>query len=263
MDATDTPPLGISRARSAPAPRRGRLFHTIAALVLIALVLTGFHLFYFQGRAYPGRELTPPIRGLIILHGICMSAWMVVFLAQPLLILKGKRKAHAVIGTIASCFAAAIVVLGIKLGVEAARVKPPGLLVDGLDANQFMAIPVIGILIFGGCVAAAIVWRRRPSLHRALMLLGTLSAIAAALNRIGVLSRLYDGTVWDHIWGPYFTTVVVAFLLLGLKRILSGSWDRIYGIGCLGLAAALAANYQFATTGAWNSVARALLRWLA
>ncbi len=263
MDTSATPPIEFSSGRQSPPAPAGRLFHAIAALVLILAVLVGFHFFYFQGRAYPGRELTPPIRGMIILHGIAMSVWMLVFLAQPLLILTGNRKAHAVVGTLATLVAAGIVVLGVKLGVEAARVKPPGLIVGGLDARQFMAIPVVSILFFGGAVGAAVVWRRRPPLHRALMLLGTLAAISAAMARIHELNRLYEGTVWHRIWGPFFMTVVLAFLLLGLKRILSGSWDRIYAIGCLWLAAGLAANYQLATTPAWDSVARALLRWLA
>jgi hypothetical protein len=255
--------MEITQARSAPSPRPGRLFHTFAAVLLIALVVTGFHRFYFEGRAYPGRELTPPIRNLIILHGVAMTAWMLVFLAQPLLILSGKRQVHARVGSIAAVLAAAIVVLGLKLGVESARFKPPGMVAHGLYPRQFMAIPVLSVLIFAGFVGAGVLYRRRPAVHRIMMLLGTLAAISAAVARIDTLSRLYAGTVWDRIWGPLFMTVVVAVFLLVFKWLLTRSLDRIYALGCVGLALALAAIIHVATTPTWDSVASALLRWTA
>lgn len=247
--------------RSASAPKPERFFHTIAALVLIALMLIGFQRFFFAGRAYPDRELTPPIRWLIILHGTAMAGWMLVFLVQAILILSGKRLVHVRIGTIAAASAAAIVVLGIMLGVEAARFKPPGLLVAGLDAKQFLAIPVGNGLLFGGFVAAGVWYRRRPTTHRAMMLLATVAAIAAAMARIDALSNVYAGTVWDRIWGPFFMTVVLAVVLLGVKCLLRRALDRPYAIGCVILACGFAATVQLATTPAWNSIASALLRW--
>jgi hypothetical protein len=263
MTANDSPsPRERSLPRSAPTPTPARFFHSIAAVALIALMVTGFQRFFFAGRAYPDRELTPPIRTLIILHGTAMSIWMLVFLAQSTLILSGKKRLHMRIGKIAAFLAAAIVVLGLKLGVEAARVKPPGMLVDGLDPKQFMAIPVVNVLLFAGFVTAGILYRRRPAVHRAMMLLGTVAAVAAAMARIDVLSNLYAGTVWERIWGPYFMTVLLVVLLFGFKCVLTRSFDRAYTIGGVVLALGFAANAQLATSSVWGSVARALLRWV-
>jgi hypothetical protein len=244
-------------------PKAGRFFHVTAAVVLIALVVAGFHRFYFEGRAYPGRELTPPIRTLVIVHGTAMSLWLLVFLAQSILILSGKRQTHMRVGKIAAVLAAVIVVLGLKVGIEAARVKPPGQLTAGLDPKQFMAIPVISVLVFGGFVAAGVLYRRRPAVHRSMMLLATVAAITAAVARIDTLSDLYAGTIWDRIWGPYFMTLVLAVIFLGFKCVLRRSLDRPFAIGCVILALVFAANVQLATTPAWNSIASALLRWTA
>ncbi len=263
MTASDHPhPMERSQRRAAPSPRPARYFHSVAAVALIALMVTGFQRFFFAGRAYPDRELTPAIRTLIILHGTAMSIWMLVFLAQSTLILSGKKRLHMRIGTIAAFLAAAIVVLGLKLGVEAARVKPPGTLVAGLDPKQFMAIPVINVLLFAGFVTAGVLYRRRPAVHRAMMLLGTVAALAAAMARIDALSDLYAGTVWERIWGPYFMTVLLVVLLFGFKCLFTRSFDRAYAIGGVVLALGFAANVQLATTSAWDSVAGALLRWV-
>jgi len=51
-----------------------------------------------------------------------------------------------------------------------------------------MAIPLISILIFGVFVAIGVWYRRRPEIHRPMMLLATLSIVAAATDRITGLS---------------------------------------------------------------------------
>jgi hypothetical protein len=220
----------------------------------------GFQRFYLHGRAYPDRPLTPPIAHLVILHGAAMTGWMVVFLAQPLLILAGNRRLHMRVGRIAAVLAACIVLLGVKLAIEAARAKPPGMLTNGLTATQFMAIPILSMAMFGGLVGAAVWFRRRPSWHRSLMLLGTLAALSAAIARIDVLSGLYAGTFWDRVWGPFFFTAVVAVFLLILQCLLTRSLDRFFAWGCAGLAAALALAFQATTTPAWDTFAQFLLR---
>jgi hypothetical protein len=261
--ADNSSPMGKSQLRSASWPRPERYFHSVAAVVLIAVMLTGFQRFFFAGRAYPDRPLTPPIRTLIILHGSAMALWMLVFLGQSTLILSGKRRLHARIGYIAAFLAAAIVILGLKLGIEAARVKPPGMIVAGLDPKQFMAIPVINVLLFGGFVTAGVLYRRRPAVHRAMMLLGTVAALAAAIARIDALNDLYAGTVWERIWGPFFMVVLLAALLFGIKCLLTRSLDRAYAFGCVVLALVFAADVQLGTSSSWDAIASALLRWTA
>ncbi len=226
-------------------------------------MLTGFHNFYFEGRSYPGRPITPPIRSLVILHGCAMSAWMLIFLVQPLLILAKNRKLHRKVGTVGAVIAACAFLLGMKLGVESARFKPPGMIAAGMNPIQFMAVPILTMLEFGVCIAAAIIYRNKAPLHRTLMLIGTLCAIPAAVGRIDPLNNLYAGTVFERIWGVFFMTLVLALLLLGLKCVLSRKLDRNLAIGCIGLALFFAFDTQFAMTRAWDGVAHLLLRVMA
>ena len=70
-----------------------RYFYAVATVLLLVLVISGFHFFHFEGRAYPGaRELTPPIRMLLITHGVAMSAWMLLAIVQPLLVAQSRVK---------------------------------------------------------------------------------------------------------------------------------------------------------------------------
>lgn len=264
MSHTAVPPSGVfSPSRTSAATKPERYFHVLAAALLVAAMLTGFHHFYFQGRAYPGREITPPIRLLVILHGSAMAAWMLVFLIQPLLILGNNRKLHRKIGMVGAAIAGCAVLLGLKVGVESARVKPPEMIQYGLTPNQFMSIPILSILVFGGCVAAAVAYRRNPALHRALMLVGTLSAVTAAMARIDFMNGLFAHTVLQRIFGVYATTLFVATLLLVLKTAMMRKLDRALAIGWVGLALFFACAVQIATTPLWGGIATFLLRVMA
>src|SRR5688572_29737527 len=75
---------GTSARASSVAISHSRWFYSISSLLLLVLTFIGFQLFYMKGQAYPGRPLTPPIRMLVITHGVLMSLWMLLAVIQPL-----------------------------------------------------------------------------------------------------------------------------------------------------------------------------------
>jgi hypothetical protein len=228
-------------------------------VLLLGLVLAGFSKFYLHGQSYPGRPIPPPIRTLVIAHGVAMTAWMGLFVVQSLLILGRRWPVHAILGGIGAGLAAILVVLGLKLGIEAMRITPPEVRIWGLAPRQFLAVPVVSILIFGGCVAAAIACRNRPAWHKPLMLLAMLAAVPAAVSRIGPLSALYQGTAMEWALGPFFMTTVLGAALVLVKWAWERKFDRVLGLGYVALTLAFAAIVHGAKTGAWDAVAGMLL----
>lgn len=260
MNTDPSAPTSIATTQSATPAAVTRLYHTFVAASLIVLMLWGFQHFYFRGQAYPGRPLTPPIRTLVILHGTSMAAWLVLLQAQALLIMTRKRKVHVMLGKIGALLAGVIVVAGFQLGIASTKVSPPEMQIWGLSPRQFMIVPLATIAIFAGLVTAGVMYRRRPELHRTLMLLATLAAIPAAVSRIDPISALYAGTVWEAWFGPFFATAVIAVIFLIVKSVLTRSVDRYYAVGCVALIASFALVMWLAPTGAWDSVAGFLLR---
>lgn len=242
------------------SPNRARLFYSGAAAVLLVLMFLGFQRFYLHAQAYPGRELTPPIRTLIILHGVGMSAWMLLSVVQPLLIVGGNRRIHMTLGQVGALLAAAVVVLGWRLGIESARVSPPQLRIWGLPPKQFMTVPVISVIIFAGLVIAGVWNRRRPDVHRPMMLLASLSVMSAAVSRIDLLSNLYRGTVWEAVFGPFFWTLIVGLIFVVVKWLLTRSWDWWFALGNVGLVVVSALIMKLAPTTGWDQIATFLLR---
>lgn len=253
-------PIAQPRARRRVSLRYARFFYSGAAVLLLLLMFLGFHLFYLHGRAFPGRELTPPIRGLLVLHGIVMAAWMLLFLVQPLLIVSGNRRAHMRLGIFGAALAAVVVILGFHLGIESARVNPPDLRLWDLSPRQFMAVPVLSILIFGILVGIGIWKRKRPEVHRPMMLLAVLAVMPAAMDRIDAIRTLYSATVWGAIFGPFFSTLVVGLCLLALHGALTRSFNRWFAAGYAGLVVASALIMRLAPSPAWDRIAGLLLR---
>ena len=175
MNSSQTLPFGKPQTERRASPDPSRLFYSGAAVFLLILMFLGFQQFYLHGRAFPDRELTLPIRMLLILHGVGMTAWMLLFLIQPLLIVAGNRRLHMLLGRVGALLAACVFFLGFRVGIEAARVNPSDMRLWGLAPKDFMAVPIIAIVMFAGFVLAGIWNRRRPAVHRPMMLLAVLA----------------------------------------------------------------------------------------
>src|SRR5690606_20229519 len=104
-------------------PVQHRWFYSMASLSLLVIMVIGFQWFYLQGKAYPGRPLTPPIRTFVIIHGCLMTAWILLAVAQPMLIATKRRILHKKLGMFGAVLAAVIVVAGLHIGIESARVS--------------------------------------------------------------------------------------------------------------------------------------------
>lgn len=244
-------PLAAAPSRANPT----RYFYVVAGIIMLVLSVVGFHHFYLQGKSYPGRDITPPIRGLIIAHAVLMSAWLLVFILQPLLIVGRRTRVHMRVGQVSAVMAVAIVVLGLMTATYSARVTPPDVTFGPLTAKQFMAVPYTGIILFAVFVAIGVWKRNRPDIHRPMMLLATLSALAAALDRIDALRELYVSTFLYTLWGSFFTTLVLGGLLLAAKCALSRRFDRPFAIGLAAMTVVTCVMIQLAPTAVWNSFA--------
>jgi small basic protein len=172
----------------------------------------------------------------------------------------GNRRIHMMLGQIGAVLAACIVILGFRLGIDATQISPPDMIIWGLAPKQFMAVPIISIMIFAGFVIAGVWNRRRPEVHRPMMLLATLAAMPAAVSRIDSINALYHGTAWETVFGPFFGTLAIGAFFLAMKWLLTRSLDRWFAIGYAGLVVSSALIMQLASTRAWDHFASFLLR---
>jgi hypothetical protein len=170
------------------APRNTeRRFYGLAALAAALIAFAGFARTYYLGGAFDAPELP----GLVHLHGVVMTSWIVLFAVQAGLVAAGRVDLHRKLGVAGAVLAALVVVVGIATAVDGARrgVSP------GPPPLVFLAIPLGVILVYGALVAAAIANRRRPDWHKRLMLLAAISVLTPAIARIPIDALQAGGIV--------------------------------------------------------------------
>lgn len=64
-----------------------RLFYVIAASMMLIFTAIGFRPFYLHGKGIGGGEMTSQIVTLIVVHGLAMFGWVILFFLQSILIL--------------------------------------------------------------------------------------------------------------------------------------------------------------------------------
>jgi hypothetical protein len=165
------------------APRvsaRRHGFYLGMAMAILAVVMAGFGRQYFL--RLPSGTLTLPL--LVHVHAAVFTSWILLFIAQTTLVAVHRVDLHRRLGILGAVLAPSIVALGVAVSVYGARTgwKPAPAFRTPLE---FMIVPLSDIALFAGFVAAGLHYRRRPELHRRLMLLGTIGGMLwAAVTRI-------------------------------------------------------------------------------
>lgn len=262
MNRTSVPSANWQTEAAVRTDPKARLFYAAAAFILVLVVLMGFHDFYLGGgRAYPGgREIAPAIRTLVFVHGFAMAGWMLLFLAQSVLIPLGKRRLHMAMGPVALVLAACILVAGALVNVESVRHADPAMQLFAMSRKQFMLNGFTSLLLFAALLSAGLWQRRRPEIHRPMMLLATLSLMDAAIGRIDAVNALYQGTVFERIFGPSLGMLALGAALFVMKLGMTKKPDRWYLLGYGVVVFTSIVWIPLAKTSAWNRLANLLLQ---
>jgi hypothetical protein len=222
-----------------------RLF-AAAAITFPLLILAGF------GRTYYVRGFfnAPPLpSGLVHLHGLLMSAWVVLFVTQVYLISSKEIRLHQRLGYGGVALGALIIATGLPTALRAAKYgsasSPPG-----VPPLAFLAVPLFDLVMFAIFFGGAIYYRRRPSAHKSLMLLTAINFVPPAIARIPIAPLQAAGPLW--FFG--FPTIV-ALLCVGLDARRYGHVNKVFLAGSLLLIGSYVGRLMLMGTGAWMTIA--------
>lgn len=260
MDFSPDLPFDETQAKQVAAPNRERQFHAGAALLFLALMFIGFQPFYLHGKGYIGREIEPPVKSLLIVHGIGMTLWMLLFVLQTMLIASGNRRLHMMLGQFGAVLTACMVILGLWVSVAVARITPPAVYISGLAPRSFVLVPLTIIGTFATFAAIGLWNRRRSEIHRPMMLLAALATMPAPISRMYFINVLYYGTFMEKHFGEFFGALVVGAVLVVMKWVWTRSFDRWFTIGYAWLLVTVMLIMRLATTAVWESIGTFLLR---
>lgn len=152
------------------------------AMAVVATVFLGFAPTYYlrsftHTAVYPtGLPVSPSLPALVHVHALLFTAWILLFLVQTSLIAADRPHVHRRLGVAGAVLAPVMVIVGVMTAIQGARDgwNPGGPYPDSL---AFMIVGLVDVLIFAGFVTAGLHFRRRPELHKRLMLLATVGGL--------------------------------------------------------------------------------------
>jgi hypothetical protein len=223
-----------------------RRLYLAAAILFPLIVVLGF------GRTYYFKGLfgTPPLpSSLVHLHGLVMTAWVVLFVAQVRFVSSKRIHLHQRLGYLGIALGALIIATGFPTALRAARFGSASTPPD-IPPLAFLLVPLFDLLVFALLFGAAILYRRQPAAHKRLMLLTAINFLPPAIARIPITSLQALGPLWFFGLPTAFT-----LLCLGLDTRRFGRVNRVFAGGAAVLIGSYVARLALMTTGAWLSLA--------
>ncbi len=175
----------ISAPRNS-ANRTERLFFSGMAIALLITVFAGFAPTYYLRGTFGSPQLTPSL----LVHGLAFSAWMVLLVAQTALVAANRIDIHRQLGILGCALAVLMMVLGAHVAISRTAsgltLSPPG-----MSPLAFLTVSLGAIIVFPALLGSAIWFRKRPNIHKRLVLIATLELVMAAVGRLpGIFNPL-------------------------------------------------------------------------
>ena len=240
-----TPRIAPLSARTARPDRP--LFIGTSILVLV-IIFAGFaQTFYLK--SWFG---TPPLSNLLFLHGIVMSAWLMLFMVQTALVEFGRTDLHRRLGIAGVALAALVLIVGVVAALDAGRrgFSPA----PQVTPQMFLAIPLVDMVVFAIFVGLALAKRRNSGTHKRLMLLGTVSMLTPAVARLPV-----DALKQGGLPAFFAITVAIVIVIVVIDTVRHRRLHPAFGWGAALLIAAVPARIALAQSDAWVSIADRLI----
>ena len=175
---TQAIPVGLDTAARIGV---GRYFFVAMASIVVVIVFAGFApSFYLRAAFQPDAKLSV----LLHVHGAVFSTWIILFLVQAVLIVRGSRRLHRRLGWFGAATAVAMVGLVAAATVEEMRRLPPS-----PPPPIALALNTFDTVVFAILVSGAIYLRKRPEWHRRFLLSATLVLLGAPVLRLLILMR--------------------------------------------------------------------------
>lgn len=235
---------------SAIVPGARSRFYPLLAIALAAFIVIGF------ARTYYLRFLSdlPPLHLVMHAHGLVLTLWVALFVAQTQLVAAQRVDLHRKLGI--GGIVLAVLVVTVSLAAMFVGAATPRISQLGLTSAQSSIVPLLGITPFAVLVAAGVALRRRASLHKRLMLLAMISVLGAPTARlIGLVGARQYAL-------PLQMGVIAVFVLVCLAR----DWQKnrvvhpVFAVGGSVLVLLWPLRYVVARSEAWRPIGEWIAR---
>jgi hypothetical protein len=192
----------------------GKYFYFLMSLLIVAVIVYGFSFTIDKNLIHP----TVPRPWLLYVHAAVFSGWLVFFILQSILVRSRKVQWHRRLGLFGVALGMLIPLVGVSTAVVMGRFDARSL--HATDAESNLIIPLFDMVCFASTFPLAVYWRKKPELHRRLMLVATCALTAAGFGRFP-----------ERVMPAYlFYACVDLLILLGVARdlLVNRAIHRVY-----------------------------------
>ncbi len=240
--------------QAAPAlvrKRRERLFYIGMSIAVVITVFAGFSRTYYLRPYFNSAPLMP----LLHLHGLVFSSWLLLFVTQTTLVAAHRTDIHRRLGILGGVIATLMILIGVSTAViRASQGATP---LPDISPLSFLVIPLGDMFVFASLIGVGFYFRRRPDVHKRLMMLATISILAAAIARLPFAIMQAGPPVFFGLT-DVFVVACVLYDLVTLKRI-----HRATALAGLFIVASQPLRLVLGGTRAWLTFAAWLTHWAA
>jgi hypothetical protein len=178
-----------------------------------------------------------------------MTAWFVLFFVQVWLVGVGRTDLHRRLGVFGMVVAVLVLCVGTAAAIDAGRrgAAPASGIVTPLE---FMAVSLFDMPVFATLVGLALWLRRRPDVHKRLMVLASLGMLTPAIARIP-LRFIQDG-------GPpvfFGLAIMLVMACVAIDTARHRKLHRAFAWGALVIVTMIPLRLFIAATEAWTRFA--------
>jgi len=157
-------------------------FYFSMSFVIAAIVVWGFS--HTIGENLLHAAIPRPL--ILWFHASFFSLWVLFFIFQTTLVRTRNVKWHRFFGWFGLGLGTIMIPLGIATAIAMTRFETYTLHEAGSD--HFMIVPFFDMVAFTTFFALAIVWRKKPELHRRFIYIATCGLLAAAFGRFDYIA---------------------------------------------------------------------------
>ncbi|MDQ2975580.1 MAG: hypothetical protein M3R69_09255 [Acidobacteriota bacterium] len=230
--------------------RRERFFYLGMSMAAVITVFAGFAPTYYL-RPYFN---TAPLMPLLHLHGLVFTSWLVLFVTQTTLVAAHRTDIHRRLGIVGGVLAVLMILLGVTTAII--RAKQGATPIPEVSPLSFLVIPLGDMFVFSILIGAGFYYRRRPDVHKRLMLLATIAILGAAIARLP-LAIMKAGPPAFFGLTDVLVLTCVAYDLVTLRRV-----HRATALAGLLIVASQPLRLMLGGTHVWLSFAAWLTHWV-
>ena len=181
-----------------------RYFYFAMAVLIVLITVYGFHFTILENLV----EAAVPRPLIVWVHAAVFTAWLVLFFVQSGLVRIRRVGWHRTLGWLGLAIGASMPFLGSATAIVMDRFRFQRLHANPTYEANFLILQLNDMLLFTIFFALAALWRKKPQLHRRLMLIATCGLTSAAFGR-------FPSTAVSDV---YFYVLIDLLIALGVVR---------------------------------------------